>query len=75
MSRFAWKWETHEEKEAPMSSNSQAIIYLEAIIDIPEDSAISDGTVVIREPLIPEKANLALTFDLQTGELVDARKG
>jgi hypothetical protein len=74
MSRFAWKWETHEEKEAPMSS-SQAIIYLEAIIDIPEDSAISDGTVVIREPLIPEKANLQLTFDLQTGELVDARKG
>lgn len=74
MSRFAWKWETHEERELPMS-NKQAIIYLEAVIDIPEDTDISDGTVVIREPAIPEKANLMLTFNLDTGELVDARKG
>lgn len=56
-------------------SNKQAIIYLEAVIDIPEDTDISDGTVVIREPAIPEKANLMLTFNLDTGELVDARKG
>lgn len=73
MSRFAWKWETPEEKEIPMSSN-QATIYLEAIIEIPEDASISDGSVVIREPSLPEKANLKLVFDLDTGVLIDARK-
>ena len=75
MSRFAWKWETHEEREVQMTNNSQAIIYLEAVIEIPEDAAASDGTVVIREPVMPEKANLKLTFNLDTGELIDARKG
>jgi hypothetical protein len=74
MSRFAWKWETPEERELPMSSNNQATIYLEAVIEIPEDAAVSDGTVVIREPSIPEKANLKLVFDLSTGALIDARK-
>jgi len=73
MSKFAWKWETPEEKEIPMSSN-QATIYLEAVIEIPEDAAISDGTVVIREPSLPKKANLKLVFDLDTGVLIDARK-
>lgn len=56
-----------------MSSN-QATIYLEAIIEIPEDASISDGSVVIREPSLPEKANLKLVFDLDTGVLIDARK-
>ena len=53
---------------------SQATVYLEAIIEASEDSTISDGVVVIREPSLPSKANLKLVFDLETGELLDARK-
>lgn len=67
---FAWKYETYEEE----STVSQATVYLEAIIEAPEDSTISDGVVVIREPSQPSKANLKLVFDLETGELLDARK-
>ena len=70
---FAWKYETHEE-ESTVSSNNQATVYLEAVIEAPEDSTISDGVVVIREPSQPSKANLKLVFDLETGALLDARK-
>lgn len=70
---FAWKYETNEE-EAQVSSSNQATVYLEAIIETPEDSTVSDGVVVIREPSRPEKANLKLVFDLETGALLDARK-
>lgn len=67
---FAWKYETHEEE----STVSQATVYLEAVIEASEDSTISDGVVVIREPSQPSKANLKLVFDLETGALLDARK-
>lgn len=70
---FAWKYETTEE-EPQVSSSNQATVYLEAVIEAPEDAALSDGVVVIREPLQPEKANLKLVFDLDTGALLDARK-
>lgn len=67
---FAWKYETHEED----STVNQATVYLEAIIEAPKDSTLSDGVVVIREPSLPSKANLKLVFDLETGALLDARK-
>lgn len=72
MSKFGWKWETHEEETIEMTDAGTpvAVIYLEAVIEEMDDGSV----VVVREPTRPELANLRLTFNLETGALVDAQQ-